>query len=521
MLKRKSFWIALLFVVVIGGGGYAYYATQGVAADDQAAEPDVQTAVVRQGDIVVSATGAGTVIPATEMTLSFASSGKLAELMVAVGDRVQTGDLLARLDETAAQKALLNAQLQYAQTAMQTDATATQSGVSYDEINLIQVEMSLAQAQENLDTLLNWTPDTAEIAELEARLASAEASYAAAQGQSSANSTNIALKNISVDQALRDLAAAQALYDVAYDPGREWELNDPRTASKLESERARADDTLLRAQESLRIAQLNYSATAASTNNSSVVSAESNLLSAQLALAAAQTGPTADEIAAAETAVRQAELSWQQTMLNQEANRLKLAQAELALAEAEEAVANTILTAPIDGTVMTIAAQVGEQVGTAALITLADLSRPMLEIFLDETDLDKVGVGFEVDVVFDALPDDTFSGQIVQVDPELYQASGVTAVRALVQINYNKPQILPVGLNATIEVIGGRAENALLVPVEALREITPGQYSLFVMENGEPRLRMVEVGLMDFTSAEILSGVEAGEEVTTGILQTQ
>ena len=42
-----------------------------------------------------------------------------------------------------------------------------------------------------------------------------------------------------------------------------------------------------------------------------------------------------------------------------------------------------------------------------------------------------------------------------------------------------------------------------------------------VMENGEPKLRMVEVGIMDFTSAEIISGVEAGEEVTTGIVQTQ
>ncbi|GAH13172.1 unnamed protein product, partial [marine sediment metagenome] len=42
----------------------------------------------------------------------------------------------------------------------------------------------------------------------------------------------------------------------------------------------------------------------------------------------------------------------------------------------------------------------------------------------------------------------------------------------------------------------------------------------FVMEDGEPRLRFVEVGLMDFTFAEILSGLEAGETVTTGIVET-
>ena len=50
---------------------------------------------------------------------------------------------------------------------------------------------------------------------------------------------------------------------------------------------------------------------------------------------------------------------------------------------------------------------------------MADLEQPLLEIYLDETDLDKVGVGFDVDVIFDALPDEIFTGQVVQVDPML------------------------------------------------------------------------------------------------------
>jgi RND family efflux transporter MFP subunit len=208
-------------------------------------------------------------------------------------------------------------------------------------------------------------------------------------------------------------------------------------------------------------------------------------------------------------------------LLNREADQLSLAQAQLNLNSAEEALANTELIAPIDGTIMSLNYHAGEQVGSGTFLTLADLSQPTLEIFLDETDLDKVGVGYEVDVVFDALPDETFSGTVVQVDPQLTESGGVSAVRAVVQLNYNKPQTLPVGLNATVEVIGGRAQNAVLVPVEALREITPGQYALFVMENGEPKLRMVEVGLMDFSFAEILSGVVVGEEVTTGLVQTQ
>jgi multidrug efflux pump subunit AcrA (membrane-fusion protein) len=72
-----------------------------------------------------------------------------------------------------------------------------------------------------------------------------------------------------------------------------------------------------------------------------------------------------------------------------------------------------------------------------------------------------------------------------------------------------------------VDVIGGRATNAVLVPVEALRELDEGEYALFVMENNEPQLRVVEVGLIDFTYAEIVSGLEAGEIVSTGIVETQ
>jgi hypothetical protein len=42
-----------------------------------------------------------------------------------------------------------------------------------------------------------------------------------------------------------------------------------------------------------------------------------------------------------------------------------------------------------------------------------------------------------------------------------------------------------------------------------------------VVQDGEPKLRVVTVGLMDFTSAEILTGLQPGEIVTTGIVETE
>jgi multidrug efflux pump subunit AcrA (membrane-fusion protein) len=72
-----------------------------------------------------------------------------------------------------------------------------------------------------------------------------------------------------------------------------------------------------------------------------------------------------------------------------------------------------------------------------------------------------------------------------------------------------------------VDVVGGRAENAVLVPVEALHEIGDSKYTLFVVQNDVLRLRVVEVGLQDLTKAQILSGLDVGDTVTTGVVDTK
>ncbi|MBE2224399.1 MAG: efflux RND transporter periplasmic adaptor subunit [Anaerolineae bacterium] len=522
MVKKKGFWIGVVLVALLIVGGYFAYNQFYQPTQVVAEEAPLQTAVSRLGDITISATGAGTVVAASEVALTFPTAGVLETLNVRVGEDVAAGDVLATLRDTDAQQALANAQLQLQQAAFATDPTATEAGVSLSDISVEQARLSLEVAQSALDDLLNWEPDADEIAKAEADLAAANASFSAAAGSESASSNSVTIQQINLDQAQRSLEDAQAAYNTAYDVGREWEFGIKRMAEALEDERDAADRNLLKAQENLQIAQANLNSAASGVNYSSSASARSNVLNAEQALAAAQTGPEADEIETAEIAVRQAELALQQALINQQTDALSLAEAQLSLEAAEQTVTDTILTAPMTGTIMSIAANVGENVSTSEFITLADLETPLLEVYLDESDMNMVGLDYAVEVVFDALPDETFAGVVVQVDPQLVNESGITAVRALVQLNsFAKPQTLPVGMNATVEVIGGQATNAVIVPVEALRELSPDEYAVFVMENGEPKLRMVEVGIMDFSFAQILSGLEAGEEVTTGIVQTQ
>lgn len=536
-MKRIHLWIVGIFsLAVMSGGAYYYQSIGSAAAEEAPADQQIQTAVVRQGELVVSATGAGTTIPFQEINLGFETAGTLTALNVRVGDTVTAGDVLAQVDETAAQEGLINARLALSKMMLQTDADTTSAGTSYNDISTAQARLTLDQAQKAVDDLLNWEPDGDEIAVAEANLNAAEASLTSAQGQQSSTFYNVEIAGINLEQARQDVADAQETYDNVFDSARDWEVfyNEPicdpgeqepctgqTWAERIERDRESAATALERAQENLVIAEIQYNQQAAGSAGSSVASAQTSLLSAQLNLETALSEPTEEEISAAKDALHQAELTYQQAMLNSESSLIDLQQAQLNVAAAQAAIEGTTLTAPIDGTIMAITAAIGENVGTSPVMSIADLQEPLLEIFLDESDLNMVGLDFEVEVTFDALPDETFIGRIIQVDPALTEQSGLNVVRAIVQLDdFAKPQTLPIGLNATVEVIGGRAQNALLVPVEALRELTPGNFSVFVMSGGELELRAVEIGLMDFTFVEITAGLEAGDTVTTGIVET-
>ena len=142
--------------------------------------------------------GSGTLVPASQIELSFATPGTVAELLVQMGQEVRAGDTLARVDAEVL--------------------------AAHDEINVTQARINLDVAQEALDTFLAWEADPGEIAQLEANVTAAAANYEAALGQEAASGNSIAMSIISVQQAEWQLADVQAAYDTAFDPAREWEL---------------------------------------------------------------------------------------------------------------------------------------------------------------------------------------------------------------------------------------------------------------------------------------------------------
>ena len=461
MLKKKSFWIILFVIIIVAGGGY-YYSTQIMPTEAaEVEEPAMQTAVARQGELTIFASGAGQLIPASEIDLGFDESGTLIELNAAVGDKVEAGDVLAQLQ--------------------------TKDSVESIEASIADAELAVLKAQNAIDDLYA----NAEIARTQALSDIAEYAQQVRDARYQMENYNmpVTLQGMDAIEALDLMKAELDAASAAFEPYRYYPSSDDTRADLLED---------------LNNAQYNYDSAVKRLDYEYVLEvAEANLDKVRQEYDEYTEGPSPSEVKLAEA---------------------ELANAEAKLALAKDAQAVIDLVTPTNGTVMVVSATEGEVVGTTAIITLANLEQPLLEVYLDETDMDKVANGYAADIVFDALPDKNYTGQVIAVNPSLADISGVQAIQVTVRLDegsLESGEVLPIGLNASVDIIAGRAENAVLVPVEALRELGPDEYAVFVVEDGVPKLRVVTVGLVDITSAEILSGLQAGEIVTTGIVQAE
>jgi multidrug efflux pump subunit AcrA (membrane-fusion protein) len=232
------------------------------------------------------------------------------------------------------------------------------------------------------------------------------------------------------------------------------------------------------------------------------------------------------DLAAAQATYDALESEYEAMLSNGSSSDLIVAESQLAIALSNlAALEPEALVEPADQTMAEALSYIQDVNNSGGVILLEDNGAPLVEIYLDEADLTNIEVGDTVSLTFDSISGMTYSGTIAFIYPELSSVSGVMVATALVQmdpasIGDTANQLL-VGMSATAEVIQAQVENAILVPVEALREITDGVYAVFVVaDDGSLEMRTVQVGIQDLIYAQITSGLEAGEVVSTGLVET-
>jgi HlyD family secretion protein len=433
-----------------------------------------QPYTVARGDLSLKVTGNGKIEATREARLTFGSGGKVAEILVKEGDRVNAGDVLARLD---------------------TDPLALAQNQS---------RMSLTQAQGSL---------------VQAQLAQKTAEYNLENTRNSADSLQLALLNA---QIARDTAQANLdtgitavdyyAIEAELNKAKSWYEYTKRMVGESTSD---VNDWLLAqdtAEDNLKIAQANYDNILAGYGSTQVKLRKAQLDAAELSVALAQ--KNIDDLDKT-IALQELQAAAAEQAIGQAKQAVDLA--SQAVADAQRQLDEATITAPFDGMVAQLLAEAGDIVPSPTMapqpiVRIINPDQLELLIDVDEIDIPLVSLGQTAAVKLDALPDQTFNGTVTSIYPVPQEVGGVVLYKVRVGLD-NAGAGIKVGMSASADIVAQEHRGVLVVPSRAISRNDQGKSVVRVQSGSKVEERIVEVGLDDGLRAEITSGLSEGEIV--------
>lgn len=206
--------------------------------------------------------------------------------------------------------------------------------------------------------------------------------------------------------------------------------------------------------------------------------------------------------------------------------RASLTSAQAQLASAEFNLDNAALVAPFAGTIVAVASEVGEPIGTttagtqgtSGFVILAAFDE--LQVTADFAEADVVGIeeGQSVRLDFDAVPDESRDGTVTSVAPYgQVDPTGATLTTYEVTITVpNPPAGLRAGMTAQASITTEKREAVVAAPVTAIIETEEGFSVQVQNEDGTIESVPVEIGIRGGYWVEIVSGLSEGQRVVTG-----
>lgn len=187
------------------------------------------------------------------------------------------------------------------------------------------------------------------------------------------------------------------------------------------------------------------------------------------------------------------------------------AQAKAGIDIAEERLKKTEITAPFSSLVAVRHIEIGQMIGTSdPVVTLIDLSRVRVKVFLAEKDFVHVDHSDAVAVTVDAYPDRTFEGHIDRLDVKADAMTNTFGVEILID---NHDLLLKAGLSARVRLTVDIVPDAVLIPQHAVIFRENGTEVFVVDENQTARLQTVELGSTQGDLIRIVTGLNREDKL--------
>lgn len=275
----------------------------------------------------------------------------------------------------------------------------------------------------------------------------------------------------------------------------------------------------------------------------------------------------------------QSETNYEAQKANFNAAKYQVQSSEAQLEQAKEELQKTIIRSPRNGTISKLAVEVGERVlgntqsiGTE-LLRIANMDQMEVQVEVNENDIVNVSTGDTASIEVDAYPERSFKGVVTEIanSAEISgEGTNEQVTNYEVKIRVATPHNLDMvgdkdlvqqameempedefvpsfkpGMSATVDVETQTVRNVVSVPIQAVtvRDFADENASsksdttqsdttevdedliipeedmrkvVFVVEDGKAKRKEVTTGISDNTHTQILSGIEAGEQVVTG-----
>ena len=216
----------------------------------------------------------------------------------------------------------------------------------------------------------------------------------------------------------------------------------------------------------------------------------------------------------------------------------QIKQTNIELSTAKINLGYTKITAPRDGTVVSVQVEEGQTVNanqtTPTIVNIADLSHVKMKMQIAEGDITKIKVGTPVEYSILSEPTKKFQTIVSSIDPGLTtlsdgsygssssskssyssSSSSSSAVYYYAQsIVDNKDGILRIGMTTQNELLIANVEDAIIVPSIGIKKDENGTF-VYVLKDGKPVKTAVKTGIKDNLDTQIISGINEGDEIIT------
>jgi HlyD family secretion protein len=446
-------WIVILVILVVLIGGF--FAVRGVLQSRQETSiASLQTDEAVAGPLTATIGATGTVRANQSAILTFQTSGSVGHVNVVQGDLVNTDELIASLEQSSlsSQVILAEAELVTAQKALDDIQNSEQARAS--------AQLALAKAQDALD----------------------DAEYIRMVRQEGNRASGDTL-----EATRANLILAQHEVDLAQEA-----FNQVEGRPKDDPARALALSTLSAARQKRDSIQRSMN-----WYKGHPTELQQALLDADVAIAEAQ--------------LADAQREWERLKDGPDPADIKAAQARIEAAQATLGLAT--IKAPFPGSVTFVEVKTGDQVGPGTVaVGLADLSRLLVDVEVSEVDINRIQVGQQVFLNFDAVLDRTYHGEVIEIGLTGTIVQGVVNFKITVEL-LDPDEMIKSGMTAAVNIVVTQLENVLLVPNRAVR-VEDGERVVYIMQGGMPVMVPIELGVSSDAYSEVVGGdLEVGDAI--------